>query len=82
LPEEAKPDILSRLRSTNSRDYFGAYFELVLYQILIDMGFAVYFHPRIAEGKPDLLIKGKNLSKPTFIEVATVFDEPEWEKEE
>lgn len=82
LPGEAKPDILSRLRNTNSRDHFGAYFELVLYHILIDMGFTVYFHPRIAEGNPDLLIKGKNLSKPTFIEVATVFDEPKWEKEE
>lgn len=82
LPEEAKPDISARLRSTNSRDHFGAYFELVLHQILIDMGFAVYFHPKITEGNPDLLIEGKNLSKPTFIEVATVFDEPKWEKEE
>lgn len=82
LPEEAKPDISARLRSTNSRDHFGAYFELVLHQILIDMGFAVYFHPKIAEGNPDLLINGKNLTKPTFIEVATVFDEPRLEKEE
>jgi len=82
LPEEAKPDISARLRSINSRGHFGAYFELVLHQILIDMGFAVYFHPRIAEGNPDLLIEGKNISKQIFIEVATVFDEPKWEKEE
>jgi hypothetical protein len=82
VPEEAKPDILTRLRSTNSRDHFGAYFELVLHQILIDMGFAVYFHPRVAEGNPDLLINGKGLTKRIIIEVATVFDEPNWEKEE
>ena len=82
LPEEAKPDILSRLRKTNSRDHFGAYFELILWQLLIDLGFTVCFHPKSAEGNPDLLIEGKNLSKPTFIEVATVFDEARWEKEE
>ncbi len=82
LPEEAKPDILSRLRSINSRDHFGAYFELVLHQFLIDLGFTVCFHPKIEEGNPDLLIEGKNLTKPTFIEVATVFDESRWENEE
>lgn len=82
LPEEAKPDMLSRLRSINIRDHFGAYFELVIHQFLIDAKFTVYFHPKIAEGNPDLLIEGKNLRKPTVIEVATVFDESRWEKEE
>jgi len=82
LPEEAKPDILSRLRSTNSHYHFGAYFELVLYAYLKDLGFCVSFHPKIAEGEPDLLVSGKNLIKPIVIEVATVFDEPQQEKEE
>jgi len=82
LPDAAKPEILGSLRSTNSHDHFGAYFELVLYAYLKDLGFSVDFHPKIAEGEPDLLVSGKNLIKPTFIEVATVFDEPQSEKEE
>lgn len=82
LPDAAKPEILGRLRSTNSHDHFSAYFELVLYAQLEDLGFSVDFHPKIAEGEPDLLVSGKNLIKPALIEVATVFDEPQLEKEE
>lgn len=82
LPDVTKPEILGRLRSTNRREHFGAYFELVLHEHLKNFGFSVDFHPRLAEGEPDLLITGKNLSKPIVIEVATVFDEPQWEKEE
>jgi hypothetical protein len=82
LPDTGKPEILRRLRSTDSREHFGAYFELVLHEHLNNFGFSVDFHPRLAEGEPDLLISGKNLNRPIVIEVATVFDEPQQEKEE
>ncbi len=82
LPEDVKPDILGRLRSTSSSQHFGAYYELVLYQFFKSVGYSVTIHPKLPEGEPDLLVTDKNLDKPTIIEVATVFDEPSWQKEE
>ena len=68
LPEDVKPDILGRLRDKSSHQHFGAY--------------SVTLHPKLKEGEPDLLVTGKNLEKPIIIEIATVFDTPDWEKEE
>lgn len=82
IPEDVKPDILGRLRSTSSSNHFSAYYELVLYQFFRSMDYSVTIHPELPEGEPDLLVTGKNLNKPIIIEVATVFDEPYWEKEE
>lgn len=82
LPEDVKPDILGRLRNESSSQHFSAYYELVLYQFFKSMGYSVTIHPTFKEGKPDLLVTGKNLDKPATIEVATVFDEPYRKKEE
>ena len=82
LPEDVKPDILGRLRSTSSSQHFGAYYELVLYQFFKSIGYSVTIHPKLPEGEPDLLVTDKNLDKPAIIEVATVFDDPSWQKEE
>ena len=82
LPEDERPDMLARLRSADSRQHFGAYYELVAYEFLKAMGYSVDIHPKLDEGKPDLVVTGKGLSKPVIIDVATVFDEPSWEKEE
>jgi len=82
LPEDVKPDILGRLRSESSSQHFGAYHELVLYQFFKSMGYSVTIHPALKEGEPDLLVTGENLDKPIIIEVATVFDDPYWGKEE
>jgi hypothetical protein len=82
LPEDVKPDILGKLRYKNSHQHFGAYYELILYQFLKSVGYSVDIHPKLKEGEPDLLVTGQNLDKPLIIEVATVFDDPNWEKEE
>jgi hypothetical protein len=82
LPEDVKPDILGRLRDKSSPQHFGAYYELVLYQFFKSIGYSVSIHPRLEEGEPDLLITGQNLNKPIIIEIATVFDTPDWTKEE
>ncbi|OGO06824.1 MAG: hypothetical protein A2Z76_00015 [Chloroflexi bacterium RBG_13_56_8b] len=82
LPEDVKPDILGRLRDKNSHQHFGAYYELVLYQFFKSIGYSVSIHPKLKEGEPDLLVTGKNLEKPTIIEIATVFDDPDWTKAE
>jgi len=82
LPEDVKPDILGRLRNKSSHQHFSAYYELVLYELFRRTGYSVSIHPKLEEGEPDLLVTGKNLDKPVIIEVATVFDDPEWEKEE
>lgn len=82
LPEDAKPDILGRLESISSSQHFGAYYELVIYRFFKSIGYSVTIHPKLPEGEPDLLVTGKNLAKPIIIEVATVFDDPSWQKEE
>jgi len=82
LPEDVKPDILGRLRDKSSRQHFSAYYELVLYQFFKSIGYSVSIHPKLKEGEPDLLLTGKNLDKPIIIEIATVFDDPNWEREE
>jgi hypothetical protein len=82
LPEDAKPDIRGRLKDKNSHQHLGAYYELVLYQFFKSMGYSVTIHPRLPEGEPDLLVTGKNLEKPIIVEIATVFDDPDWQKEE
>jgi len=82
LPEDAKPDIQGRLRDKSSHQHFSAYYELVLYQFFKSIGYSVDIHPKLKEGEPDLLVTGKNLEKPIIIEIATVFDTPDWEREE
>jgi len=82
LPKDVKPDILGRLRSKSSHQHFSAYYELVLREFFKSMGYSVTIRPKLKEGEPDLLVTGKNLAKPIIIEVATVFDDPEWEREE
>ncbi len=82
LPEDVKPDILGRLRSETSRQHFSAYYELALYEFFKSKGYSVSIHPKLEEGEPDLLVAGKALDKPIIVEVATVFDDPEWEKEQ
>jgi hypothetical protein len=82
LPEDTKPDILGRLRSKSSQQHFSAYYELVLYQFFKSKEYSVSIHPNLEEGEPDLLIAGQNLEKPIIIEIATVFDTPDWIKEE
>ncbi len=82
LPEDVKPDILGRLRNKSSHQHFSAYYELVLYEFFKGIGYSVTIHPKLEESEPDLLVTGKNVDKPIIIEVATVFDDPEWEKEE
>jgi hypothetical protein len=82
LPEHVKPDMLSRLRSTISVQHFGAYHELVLFHYFRTLGYSVDIHQKVGKVQPDLVISGKTLDKPIIVEVATVFDEPYWEKEE
>ncbi len=82
LPKDVKPDILGRLRDTSNSQHFSAYYELVLYQFFKSMDYSVTIHPKLPEGEPDLLVTGGNLDKPIVIEVAIVFDEPSWQKEE
>ena len=82
LPEDVKPDILGRLRNESSSQHFSAFHELVLYYFFKSIGYCVTLHPKLEDGEPDLLVTGGNLDKPIIVEVATVFDEPEWRKEE
>lgn len=82
LPESIKPDIRARLRSEISQQHFGAYYELVTHEFFKKLGYSVEMHPSFGNEEPDLLVSGMNLDKPIVTEVATVFDDPEWEKED
>lgn len=82
LTDQCKQEMIGRLREENSRHHFAAYFELVYYQWFKSLGYVVTFHPVLKEGSPDLMVDGGPLDKPMIVEIATVFDEPSWEKEE
>ena len=82
IPEQVKIDTQRRLRSEDSHQHYGAYYELVMYAFFSKMGYSVDIHPKVEEGKPDLLVSGNNLRKPVFIAVATAFDDPAWQKEQ
>jgi hypothetical protein len=82
LPGGVRPDIQKRLRSESSHQHYGAYYELVLNAFFKELGYSVDIHPELDEGEPDLLIKGNSLEKPVVIEVATVFDDPVWQKKQ
>ena len=81
IPDEMKPDFLGRLRSKDEKQHFSAYYELLLRSFFQSRGLDVTLNPSLEEGKPDLLIKGIELTSPLIIEVATIFDDPDYEKE-
>jgi hypothetical protein len=82
IPPNIQPAMRGRLRSISSKQHFSAYYELVIYQFFKSMGYSVTIYPKLPEGEPDLLVADKNLEKPIVVEVATVFDNPHWQKEE
>ncbi|MFH1639198.1 MAG: hypothetical protein ABIB93_02645, partial [Chloroflexota bacterium] len=82
IPEKAKPDIFCKLRSKDSHQHFGAYYEIVMYYFLRSLGYDVDMHPAVSGKEPDFIITGDGLDKPVVVEVATVFDDPEWQKKE
>jgi hypothetical protein len=82
LPETVKSDMMARLQSENKQQHFGVYYELVTRDFFKKLGYSVEIHPRFGKEEPDLLISGMGLQKPIVIEVATVFDDPEWQKED
>ena len=82
LPDNVKPDICQRLRSEVSQQHFGAYYEILLYQFLRSLGYSADLHPELNGFQPDLLIMAEDLSNPIIVEVATIFDDPHWQKEE
>lgn len=81
-PDRLKSDLLGRLRSTNSKQHFGAYYELVTREFFRMQGYSVEMSPIFGNDRPDLLLTANQVDNPTVVEVATVFDDPEWEEEE
>ncbi len=82
LPDNTKPDVMGRLRDKNEQQHFSAYYELVIRHYLHSRGYTVTVNPKLKEGEPDLLVEGNTLETPVLVEVATVFDDPEWQKED
>lgn len=82
LPDNTKPDVMGRLRDKNEQQHFSAYYELVIRHYLHSRGYTVTVNPNLKEGEPDLLVEGNTLETPVLVEVATVFDDPEWQKED
>ena len=59
LPAEVQPDLRSRFRKKDDRQHLGAFFELYLHELLLQLEFEIKFHPQI-QGEtthPDFLVK-------------------------
>jgi hypothetical protein len=52
-PLSNKPDLLKRFRSKRDSDHQGAFFELVLFKLLTELGYDVAVNPPTASGTPD-----------------------------
>jgi hypothetical protein len=73
VPADARGEIWSRLRSGES-DFWGAFWELLLYELFVSADFDAEFHPAIQSGgKPDLAVS--RLGTRYLVE-ATVLMEP------
>ena len=64
LPPDKQPDIRGRLRSGDIRQFTAAYFELQMFAMLRNMGYAVTVEPKLADEhyKPDFLARRKDES--------------------
>jgi hypothetical protein len=58
-PESHRASLIARMRSTDSREFSSAFFELCLYALLDGLGFKMDVHPTIPSGdeKPDFLVR-------------------------
>ena len=61
-PIEERDELISRIRSNNDQHFLSAFFELVLHQLFLTLGFKIEVHPQIdnIEKHPDFLISDKN----------------------
>lgn len=79
VPQEARGDLLSRLRSSDDYHFLGAFWELYLAEVLHRLGYDPEFHPRLAgtRRRPDFralasqpfLLEG-TLASPSTVERA------------
>jgi hypothetical protein len=81
IPREHQKELAGKLRSTDDRQFLGAYFEVVLHEFLLQRGYRVTIHPDIGQtsGRPDFLVSNDNSF---YLEVATRFHGPEIAKKE
>jgi len=57
-PASAQPDLIGRLRSTDNRQFGGAFWELYLHESFLCCDFDVQVHPSVSSGSrvPDFLV--------------------------
>ena len=58
LPIDAQPDLRARLMNTDSRQHVSAYFELLLHEVLLNLGLSANTHPQVptTTKRPDFLV--------------------------
>jgi len=80
-PVEHQNELVGRLRSTDDRQFLGAYFEVIFHEFLHQCRYKVTIHPDIGQtsGRPDFLASNDNAF---YLEVTTRFHSPEIRKKE
>lgn len=81
IPVEHQNELVGRLRSTDDRQFLGAYFEVIFHEFLLQRGYRVTIHPDLGQtsGRPDFLASNDNAF---YLEVATRFHGPEIAKKQ
>src|SRR4051812_12542064 len=71
LPEGERTEVITRLRKSDSLSYQAALAELTIHAAAIRRGFTVEVHPACPHPthKPDFLVKKKDGTPVTYIEV-------------
>ncbi len=56
-PNECNLELRRRFRSKDNLEHKGAFFELVLFQFLTEMGLKVQVNPKLKNGRPDFFVE-------------------------
>lgn len=74
-PDDARADLVGRLRSPDNRHFGGAFWELYLHETYIGSGFDVQVHPAVSGPRPPdfLVTRG---SEGYYVEATAMFGSP------
>lgn len=75
-PEQHRPDLGARFRSSNNVDHRSAFFELFLHELVLRLGCTAEVHPNVASSArhPDFLVSAPNGHR-SYLEAVLATDE-------
>ncbi len=79
-PLSQRQDLRGRLRNKNNQQFASAFFELLLHQMFLHLGFEVHIHPEVSgkPTRPDFLVFQDRIAQ-FYLEAFVPHDSSNWE---